>query len=100
VNTEVLVRFTEATRSASGDLYWPRAVGGKAEDGLWDGWIEFVLDGDEEVVRTERETTQPNRFDLMYWAEGLSAVYLEGALARALTASGNGNAEPRTKTAR
>jgi hypothetical protein len=84
VKPEVLVRFTEPTRSESGELYWPRAVGGKAEDGLWDGWIEFVLDGDEDVIRTERETTQPNRFDLVYWAEGLSAVYLEGALQRAL----------------
>jgi hypothetical protein len=84
VQPEILVRFTAPTRSESGDLYWSRAVGRKAEDGLWDGWLEFGREGDEEIVRTERETTQPNRFDLMYWAEGLSDVYLEGALSRAL----------------
>jgi hypothetical protein len=84
VQPEVLVRFTVPTRSATGDLYWGRAVGIRAEDGLWDGWLEFGREGDEEIVRTERETTQPNRFDLLYWAEGISDVYLEGALARAL----------------
>jgi len=30
-----------------------------------------------------RETTQPNRKTLDYWAQGLSKVYLQGALARA-----------------
>jgi hypothetical protein len=34
-------------------------------------------------MRTGRETTQPNRPDLLYWATGLTAVYLEGALDRA-----------------
>src|SRR4029450_11306906 len=31
-----------------------------------------------------REATQPNLTDLRYWATGLTPVYLEGALARAL----------------
>jgi hypothetical protein len=86
VQPEVLVRFTAPIHSAKGDLYWCRAVGRKAEDGLWDGWLEFGREGEEGIVRTDRETTQPNRFDLMYWAEGLGDVYLEGALARALAA--------------
>lgn len=94
VQPEVLVRFTAPTRSATGDRYWCRAVGWKAEDGLWDGWLEFGKDADEEIVRTERETTQPNRFDLMYWAEGLSDVYLEGALARALTPTSKRTTQP------
>jgi hypothetical protein len=38
-------------------------------------------------MRTPRETEQPNREDLAYWATGLTQVYLEGALTRALTAS-------------
>jgi hypothetical protein len=82
--TDVLINFTEPTRSANGDLYYPRVMGRVAEDGLWEGWIEFALAGDEEIVRTGRETEQPNRTDLMYWAQGLSTIYLEGALARAL----------------
>ena len=32
-----------------------------------------------------RETTQPDREALVYWAEGLSGTYLEGAMARTLT---------------
>jgi hypothetical protein len=35
-------------------------------------------------VRSSRETTQPNRADLEYWATGLTEVYLEGSLRRAL----------------
>ena len=31
-----------------------------------------------------RETTQPNRTDTLYWATGLTPIYLEGALQRAL----------------
>ena len=82
--SEVLVRFTQPTRSETGELFWSRAMGQLADDGLWDGWIEFAREGDEEVLATERETKQPNRADLLYWAEGLTDVYLEGALARAL----------------
>jgi hypothetical protein len=37
-------------------------------------------------VRSGRETTQPNRTDTVYWATGLTPVYLEGALRRALDA--------------
>jgi len=54
-----------------------------ADDGLWVGWIEFVA-AHGPLVRTPRETEQPNRAALVYWAEGLSAAYLEGALQRAL----------------
>jgi hypothetical protein len=46
--------------------------------------LEFVpLDG-AAAIRSGRETTQPNRKDLMYWATGLTPVYLDGALQRAL----------------
>jgi hypothetical protein len=51
-------------------------------DGLWEGWIEFLATTG--AARTERETSQPNRADLMYWAQGLTHTYLEGALTRAL----------------
>jgi hypothetical protein len=55
--------------------------------GLWQGWIEFLPDDASALpVRSPRETTQPNRTDTLYWATGLTPVYLEGALKRALTA--------------
>ena len=84
VAAEVLVTFVTPTQSASGDLYWGRALGRVASDGLWEGWLEFSLAGSEEVVKTGRETEQPNRDDLVYWAEGLTDIYLQGALERAL----------------
>jgi hypothetical protein len=51
---------------------------------LWEAWIEFVAEDGSDVRRTPRETTQPNRPALEYWATGLSGTYLEGALARTL----------------
>jgi hypothetical protein len=57
--------------------------------GSWKGWIEFAsIDGDSHV-RTPRETEQPNRGDLAYWATGLTQVYLEGALRRAIERTAN-----------
>jgi hypothetical protein len=82
---EVLVRFTETVRGPDGIQYAAQACGGIADDRLWEGWIEFVAPGGP-LLRTGRETEQPNHATLMYWAQGLSAAYLEGALRRALDA--------------
>jgi hypothetical protein len=81
---EVLVQFTTPVISEDGRLYMPQACGGISENGLWEGWIEFTSEDTGEVVRSARETTQPNRNDTLYWAKGLTEVYLEGALKRAL----------------
>jgi hypothetical protein len=80
---EVLVRYTAVVRGDDGKFWIPQACGGVAKDGLWEGWIEFV--SDETAIRTGRETEQPNRDALMYWAQGLTTAYLEGALTRATT---------------
>lgn len=80
---EVFVEFTDPVPGPDGSSYVARACGSRADDGMWQGWIEFVTD-DGQVIRSSRETTQPNRVDLEYWATGLTAVYLEGALHRAL----------------
>ena len=53
-------------------------------DGMWQGWMEFLPVAEGTPLRTGRETTQPNHTDLLYWATGLTPVYLEGALERAL----------------
>ena len=81
---EVFTEFETAVRDANGREFVARACGRECPDGHWEGWLEFVpLDGGV-VVRSARETTQPNRVDTEYWATGLTAVYLEGALRRAL----------------
>ena len=84
---EVFAEFDFVFAGDDDTHYRARACGGPMDDGLWQGWIEFVpLDplGGGEVLRSPRETTQPNRTDAAYWAGGLSAIYLEGAFERAL----------------
>ena len=66
----------------NGTQYRARVCGRQREDGLWEGWIEFENIETGVVLRTVRETTQPNLTDLTYWATGLTPVYFEGALAR------------------
>ena len=81
---EVLLEFAEAITSEDGRNYTARACGSEMPDGRWQGWIEFLPLGEGEPVRSSRETTQPNRRDTEYWASGLTYVYLEGSLHRAL----------------
>lgn len=81
---EVLARFNEPVVDQYRREYRAQACGAPMPDGLWEGWIEFVpLDGGP-AVRSPRETTQPNGRDAAYWASGLTPIYLEGALTRAL----------------
>src|SRR5438132_3980876 len=48
------------------------------------GWLEFhPTDERKSVLRTEQETSQPNRIAVEYWASGLEPICLEGAFARA-----------------
>jgi hypothetical protein len=82
---EVLAAFSTPIASGDGHFYTARACGGKAVDGLWQGWIEFTPVDGGTSIRSPRETTQPNRVDAEYWATGLTPVYLEGALQRALS---------------
>jgi hypothetical protein len=82
---EVLVAFTTTLSSDDGRPFEPRACGRVTTDGMYEGWIEFApADGLGAAVRTPRETLQPNRADLLYWATGLTQAYLEGALRRAI----------------
>jgi len=80
---EVLLEYADTVLSEGGKSYTARACGAEVR-GTWQGWVEFVPLGDGDPVRSARETTQPNRQDTVYWATGLTPVYLEGALRRAL----------------
>ena len=80
---EVLVQFDGAVTGADGRAHVARVCGRMGDDRLWEGWIEFDPQDGSPVLRTPRETTQPNRVDLHYWATGLTMAYLTGALARA-----------------
>ena len=80
---EVFVEFAEPVVAKDGATYMARACGGEIDNGMWQGWLEFLPLESGEAVRSGRETTQPNRQDTEYWATGLTPIYLEGALDRA-----------------
>jgi hypothetical protein len=65
--------------------YRPRAYGDPQLDGTWDGWLVFFpLAGGAAIAPPGPETTQATIAALAVWAAGLTPVYLEGALSRAL----------------
>jgi hypothetical protein len=83
---EVFVEFENVLTGPNGRRYMAQACGRQRADGLWEGWVEFTPVDGSAALRTERETTQPNREDARYWATGLTHAYLEGALERILKA--------------
>ena len=83
--SETIHVFDALALSAGGERYVPRACGRRDDRGVWEGWLEFIPEEDgAPPLRTDRETTQPNREDTVYWATGLTPVFLEGSLRRAL----------------
>src|SRR5687768_5296882 len=80
----VLAEFAAHIASDDGVVYRAQAAGAQMPDDRWEGWLEFIPVAGGTPVRTPRETTQPNRRDAVYWASGITEVYLEGALSRAL----------------
>ena len=81
---EVIHVMELEVRAPDGRLYRPRVLGEETNLGTWEGWIEFLPVTGGDSLSTDRETTQPNRGDLAYWATGLEPIYFEGALERAL----------------
>jgi len=76
--------YTTPVTDAAGRRYRVHAEGAPNELGSWYGWLVFEPeDGAGPVLRTDRETTQPKREDLVYWAGGVEPLYLDGALSRA-----------------
>lgn len=83
---EVLIEYDAIVAGQDGRRWSAHVCGRRRDDdNMWEGWIEFVpTDRRRRPVRSRRETTQPSREDLLYWATGLTPVYLSGALSRAL----------------
>ena len=68
-----------------GVWYRPRAYGDPQANGMWEGWLVFFpLGGGSAIAPPGPETTQATLSALTVWAAGVTRVYLEGALARAL----------------
>ena len=63
-----------------------RALARESADGRWEAWLEFVP-ADEDtsgVPVTPIETHQRDRVTAERWMSGLTRVYAEGALSRAV----------------
>ncbi|HWP42192.1 MAG TPA: hypothetical protein VNO14_03075 [Blastocatellia bacterium] len=85
---ELIQQYAHLLTDESGITYRAFAYGQSRADGTWEGWIEFhPVKGTHPVLRTGRETTQPDRSALAYWASGLEPVYFEGAFDRAIRSS-------------
>jgi hypothetical protein len=81
---ERIEQYSSLIEDENGVSYKVEACGDTTPSGLWKGWLEFYpLESNLPVLRTERETTQPNRKALEYWATGLEPIYFEGAFERA-----------------
>jgi len=77
-------RHSERVLDAGGRSYDVLVYGELRADGTWEGWLEFApLTAGLPTRRTGRETTQPDRAALEYWATGLEPLYLAGAFERA-----------------
>ena len=81
---EFIHEHSTRVKDENGTEYVVRIYAQERADGTWEGWLEFhPLDKRKPTLRTEQETSQPNRVAVEYWASGLEPIYLEGAFARA-----------------
>jgi hypothetical protein len=82
---EFVHQYSTLTAGFDGRWYIVRAYADQQPGGLWEGWfVFFPLVDDGVPIATDRETTQSKREDVDYWASGITPVYLEGALRRAI----------------
>jgi len=82
--SELIQQYTPQLHDDNGVTYTIAAWGEPTVEGTWEGWLEFYpADESKAILRTKRETTQPNKSAVEYWASGLEPVYFEGAFTRA-----------------
>lgn len=80
---ELIQEYGARITGDDGVTYIVRAYGDERSDGTWVGWLEFHPTDGSRPLRTDQETSQPNRTTIEYWASGLEPIYLDGAFARA-----------------
>ena len=79
-----LRQYPTLIESADGNLYRARAYATYEPEGVWHAWFGFFpLTEDAPILNTAPETAQTTLEAVAYWADGITAVYLEGALERA-----------------
>ena len=79
----VMMRLSDTVSDDRGTFH-ALVMARERSDGSWEGWLEFVsTDTDSRRYATGIETRQHDRVTMERWASGLTAVYADGALARA-----------------
>ena len=82
---EIIADLATTVLSPEGQTYHVRLLGEQLPDRVWRAWLEFIpLDDGLTGLLTKTETTQPTRADVVRWSQTLTAVYLQGAFARAV----------------
>jgi len=84
---EIIADLPYIMTDRSGREYYVSVAGDRRADGEWEGWLEYVPLDESEAFVTPTETTQSNRGALANWSEALSETYVQGAFARAVTAT-------------
>jgi hypothetical protein len=81
---ELIQQYNALFQDKNGDTYSVVVRGARDASGTWEGWLEFhPIDKTKAAWSTGRETTQPEKSALEYWASGLEPLYFEGAFERA-----------------
>jgi hypothetical protein len=81
---QLLQEFERHVTGADGEPYTVLLYGRGRPNDTWQGWLVFVRQRDNRRFATPVETTQPSAETVLYWASGLTDVYFDGALTRAL----------------
>jgi hypothetical protein len=81
---ELLREYPTPVGGADDKVYRAHVWGHERADGRWEAWLVFSPITRGPARRTDRETTQANRQAAAYWAAGVTAIYLQGALTRAV----------------
>jgi hypothetical protein len=95
-----LIHSYNDTVVVDGRKFRAKVFGDEQWDGAWHGFVAFFPRGKRgaEPVATDLDSVQPNKTALAWWAGGLTADYLHGALKRALFL--DAHPEERTETAK
>src|SRR5207244_11614276 len=81
---EMLREYPTLVGGADENAYVAQIWGRERDDGRWQAWLVFVPVRRGEPRRTDRETTQSSRAAAKYWASGVTAGVLQGALTRSV----------------
>src|SRR5688572_27640870 len=85
--SEIIADLPYIMTDGAGREYYVSVAGDRRADGEWEGWLEYVPLDESDALITPTETTQSNRAALEHWASVLTDTYVQGAFARAVTAT-------------